>query len=515
MEVVGANILDVSDFRCGLNPSPMNKLMDLSIEGVSNYRLILRVFLAATVLIAATPDTRGQSLYPGVRSNEPHQSATRNPLDRSQPPAKPVPSVSAPQSTGAVLRLSRDEAVRLALLQASAFQTSRYAELIASEDVRQARAAFLPRITVPSTVIYNSPTLGPVLAGTPRADQHSFISTNAIIEYQTLIGASGDIDLGGRLRAALRRSLALLEAARAGTEIARRTLIASVDDAYYGLALSIAKRGSSELSLAAAEEFARITQLMFNAGEVAEVDFIRARLQAASRRDEVEQARVAEIVAAGGLRVLVGYDFATPIDVLDLNNELPDVASIDRFVASAISNRPEFSQLDAERRAAEQEAKAARAERLPQFTYSINGGFDSESLRPDALHDHAGVLATVSVTIPIFDWGASKSREQQARLRAKSFESERNLAVRNFTQQFYGARAQALAAASRYQLLSASVADAQRNVQASIARYRSGEAPIIEVTDAQSTLAAQRAALYQALFDYQQARARLLQVTGQ
>ena len=121
----------------------------------------------------------------------------------------------------------------------------------------------------------------------------------------------------------------------------------------------------------------------------------------------------------------------------------------------------------------------------------------------------------MSVTIPIFDWGASRSREQQARLRAKSFQSERNLAVRSFTQQFYAARAQALAAASRYQFLSQSVGNAERNLQASIARYRSGEAPIIEVTDAQSTLAAQRAALYQALFDYQQARARLLQVTGQ
>jgi len=336
-----------------------------------------------------------------------------------------------------------------------------------------------------------------------------------VIEYQTLAGAAGEIDLAGRLRAALRRSVALLEAARAGTEIARRTLIQAVDDAYYGLALSTAKRGALELSVAAADEFARITQLMFNGGEVAEVDLIRARLQAASRRDELEQARVTEIVAAGSLRVLVGYDFATPIEVVDLKNDLPDVGSIDRFVASAISNRPEFAQLDAERRAAEQEAKAARAERLPQFTYSIAGGFDSESLRPDPIHDHTGVLASVSVTIPLFDWGASKSREQQARLRARSLESERNLAVRSFTQQFYAARAQALAAASRYQLLNASVADAERNVQASISRYRAGEAPIIEVTDAQSTLASQRAALYQALFDYQQARARLLQVTAQ
>lgn len=418
------------------------------------------------------------------------------------------------QQPTAANKLTRDEAIRLALSQASAFQSAHYAELIATEDVKQARSAFLPRITVPSIVTYNSPTLGPVAPGTPRADQFSFISANAVAEYETLIGAGGEIDIAGRLRAALRRSVALLEAARAGTEIARRTLIQAVDDAYYGLALSSARRRSSELSVTAAEEFARVTELMFNAGEVAQVDVIRARLQVASRHDELEQARATEIVAAGGLRVLVGYDSATPMEIVDLTGEAPSTVEIDRFAASAVSNRPEFAQFDAVRRAAEQDARAARAERLPQLTYSINGGFDSQSLKLDPLHDHTGVLATISLTVPIFDWGASRSRERQARLRMRSLESERTLAVRTFNQQFDAARAQALAAAARYQFLSQSVADADRNVQASIARYRSGEAQLIEVTDALSTLAAQRTALNQALFDYQSAKSRLIQITA-
>jgi outer membrane protein len=128
---------------------------------------------------------------------------------------------------------------------------------------------------------------------------------------------------------------------------------------------------------------------------------------------------------------------------------------------------------------------------------------------------HTGALASISVTVPIFDWGASRSRERQAQLRARNAESERALALRSFAQQFYTARAQALSSATRIGLLQASVIDAERNVQTSIARYRAGEAPILEVTDAQTTLAAQRAALFQALFDYQIARARLAQAAGQ
>src|SRR5262249_60489690 len=119
---------------------------------------------------------------------------------------------------------------------------------------------------------------------------------------------------------------------------------------------------------------------------------------------------------AGSLRVLVGYDFATPVEVVDLANALPDGAEINQFVSSAITARPEFAQLDAERRAAEQEARAARAERLQQLTYSINGGFDADSLHPDPLHDHTGVLATVSINIPLFDWGTSRIPQQRAQL---------------------------------------------------------------------------------------------------
>ena len=481
------------------------KLMNRSIERGFRATALRNSSLASAILLAATAA--------GYAQRAPDISNPIGSFDVSVRAASNERQTRAQQPAAPVNLLTRDEAVRLALAQASAFQQAKITESIAAEDVRQAKIAFLPKITLPSTVIYNSPTLGPVAPGTPRADRFSFISSNAVAEYESLLGAAGEIDVSGRLRAALGRSVALLEAARAGTEIARRALIQGVDDAYYGLSLSTAKRRSSELSVTAAEEFARITELMFNAGEVAQVDVTRARVQVASRRDEAEQARTAESIAAGALRVLVGYDFSTPVAVVDLSSALPDAGQINQFVESAISNRPEFAQLEAERRAAEQEAKAARAERLPQFTYSLNGGFDSQSLRPDVLHEHLGLLATVSVTIPIFDWGASRSRQRQARFRAQSFENERALAVRNFTQQFYSAQSQALAAASRYQLLSASVTDAERNVTASLARYRGGEAPFIEVSDSLSTLAAQRAALYQALFDYQSARARLLQLT--
>ena len=222
-----------------------------------------------------------------------------------------------------------------------------------------------------------------------------------------------------------------------------------------------------------------------------------------------------EEIAAGSLRVLVGYDFTEAISTTDLELALPIDTEYQQFRADDISRRPEFTQLEHQLRAARQEIKIARADRLPALTYSMNGGFDTDSLKGPRLKEHSGVSAAVSLTIPIFDWGATRSKEKQARLRVQVAENERAIAVRGFTQQFYAAKSQAAIAAARITLAREGVSRAQDNLTASIARYRAGEAQIVEVTDAQTTLVAQRSALYQAIFDYQIALARLRQATGQ
>ena len=149
------------------------------------------------------------------------------------------------------------------------------------------------------------------------------------------------------------------------------------------------------------------------------------------------------------------------------------------------------------------------------MAYSLSPGFITDSLSPVPVREHSGVQATVSLTIPIFDWGTSRSRETQARLRMQQLENSHKLAERQFVQAFYTSRTQALSAEDRIVQLNRSIADAENNVSASIARYRAGEGPITEVIDAQNLLVTQRQLLYQAIFDYQTAKSRLARAVGQ
>lgn len=421
-------------------------------------------------------------------------------------------AVSQAQTPSPSPSLSLDEALRLANAQASTFQTAILNERIAAEDVRQAQAAFRPKVSAPLSYTYTTPAIG-LPPGEPRTQ--SFISNDAIGVYDALVNVSGDFDIAGRLRATLARNRALLAAAHAGAEVAKRELAQAVIEAYYGLALASAQVRAAEGNVTAAEEFEHITSLLLTGGEVAQVDLTRAQLQTLARRDELEKARASEAVAAGALRVLVGYEFSRPIAATDLALALPVASELQQFRAEDVSKRPEFQQLEQQLRAAREDIRIARADRLPSLSYSINGGFNTDSIRPPRLKEHTGASAAISFSVPIFDWGASRSRERQARLRAEVTENEQKIALRGFTQQFYAAQAQATSAAARISRAREGVLKAQDNLSASIARYRAGEAQIVEVTDAQTTLVEQRSALYQAIFDYQTAVGRLRLATAQ
>src|SRR6185369_16993336 len=181
-------------------------------------------------------------------------------------PQNPQPSQAATNTQINQTALTLDEALRLANAEASIYQTAILTERVAAEDVKQAEAAFKPKISAPLSYIYTSPALG-LPPGEPRAP--SFIANNAISEYEALVNVSGDLDIAGKLRATLRKNRALLAAAHAGTEVARRALAQAVIEAYYGEALAIAQLHGAEENLRAAEEFEHITSLLVTGGEVA------------------------------------------------------------------------------------------------------------------------------------------------------------------------------------------------------------------------------------------------------
>jgi outer membrane protein TolC len=414
--------------------------------------------------------------------------------------------------TPAAKFISREEAVRAALSQASDLSRAQIEESIAREDAFQAEMAFRPKVSANPGLIYTSPTLRAADPGIPR--QPSYLGANAVSEYQGLLTVSGELDTSGKLRSERRRALALLDAAKLGTEAARRNLVNATEEAYFGLALATARRVAAEQILSSTREFESTTKLLVEGGEAAPVDLLRAQVQTSARGDDLAQAETEEKTAREALRAYIGGGVTEDFAVSDLQTLLPEPGELGGFNEDSIGSRPELAKLDAETLAADADAQAAKAERKPQFTYSVDGGFISDSLRPASLGNAAGVRVTVGVNVPLYDWGISRSRQTQAELKAKAAEDSKTFAERIYRSQFRSSLAQAGSAADRIRDLAGNVANSERILDVAIERYRAGETQIIEVTDAQAQIVALRSALLKAIYDYQIALSRLRMATG-
>jgi outer membrane protein TolC len=249
---------------------------------------------------------------------------------------------------------------------------------------------------------------------------------------------------------------------------------------------------------------------MVAAGESPGVDQVRGHLVVLGRRDELEQARAAQSVAEHALKMLIGFDFDRPVVVTALSDPTNELQA---FHPEGVLKRNELVQFAAQQRAGEQEVREARSELRPQLTYSLNLGPDTNSLG-SGLYQHTGLAGGIFLNVPLSDGGISRAHEKQAQLRQDLVESQRQLALRQFAQQYSDAFSQAQSAAARVPLTRAGLAQAEQDVDVSEARYRAGEATVIEVTDAQARLAVQRAAVNQARYDYQIAVTHLRQAVG-
>ncbi len=447
----------------------------------------------STVIRDNTPPMRGESQAGANQIQQPQQGML--------PPYYSYPYGS---ETTTSRSLSAEQAVALALKNAASLRQAEFDEQSASEDVKQSKAALLPELNLPLTYWGTTPSTVRQ-PGDPLT--FSYVASSAIHESIALMNMTGTIDIAGRLRASLNRSRALLAAAHAGTLTARRNLVLATIDAYYGLVLARQRRRLADEALALAEGFVAVTEEQQKSGGGEETDVLRARSAARSRRDELAQAQLSESIAMSQLRILTGLDYSTYIAVARITEDVPKITDLLGYEENAILLRPELAQIDAQKRAAIEDARGARRELLPQLTYTVNGGFDAANFRP--LGRYSGASAIVTLNIPIFNFGASKSRETQAKLRARSLDAQRENAVLELKQEFYAVRAGALSAWDRIRYSTQAATAAQQDLVLIFGRYRSKNATLLEVIDTQSNYSTTRLAYYQAIADYHSARARL------
>lgn len=413
------------------------------------------------------------------------------------------------------------DALRLAQAYSPQFQTAQTNVRIAHENRVQARDARLPTVNALNQFIYTEGN------GTPSG---VFIANDGVHVYneQAVVREN----LLSLVRSGPSQQARAAEAvAVAQEEIARRGLVATVVQNYYNLLTAQRKVASANESLQQARQFGGITAKQEQAGIVSHVDVVKAEMQAEQRSQDVQNQTLAVEQARLSLAVLLFPRFDQTFNVVDDLADLPALPSAGEARTKTTEANPDLQSARSGVAEAKAAATVARYAYLPSLSVNFYYGIDanqlastgsntlgtSQSQLPNNIvqnRQNLGYAGDITLDIPVWNWGATRSKVRQADAsvhlsEVKSGFAERQVEanLRSLYQQAQTAR-NLVASFNRLRDL------AEENLHLTLLRYQAGEATALEVVSAEDSLALARNASEDGLNQYHVALAQLQTLTG-
>jgi outer membrane protein TolC len=392
---------------------------------------------------------------------------------------------------------------------------------LAREDRVQAKAAGLPSVNAFNQFIYTEGN------GTPSG---VFVANDGVHIYNEQAQVHEEV-LAFIRRGEVRRAMAAEAVARAKVDVAQRGLNATVVQDYYTALAAQRKLVNAQTSLREAEQFLDITQKQEKGGEVAHADVIKAQITLRQRQRDVLDGQLNIDKARIALGVMIFPDFRSDFSVADDAQVTDILPPLPEAQAKATATSPDLQAARLSVQQAGYEHDVARYGYLPSLSLDFFYGIDANqfaarsslanesgrSTLPDyqvANRQNLGYSAQATLNIPVWNWGATRSKVKQATLKQQQAELDLTLAERTLQGNLASAHREAQAAQAQLDSLRSSSDLSAESLRLTLLRYQAGEANALEVVDAQTTLAQARNAYDDGLVRYRLAVVNLQTLTG-
>jgi outer membrane protein TolC len=404
------------------------------------------------------------------------------------------------------LNLTLPDALQRAKQYAQQIYTANIAALLAHEDTVQAKAALLPTVDGLSQYIYTQSN------GTPSG---AFVSNDGPHVYNDQAIVHADLYNPGK-RADYHKTMAAEAVAHAKADLAARGLIGTVVQNYYGMVVAQRKISNAAQSLKEAQSLLDITQKQEAGGEVSHYDVVKAQLQVEQRERDLQETQLALDKARLGFAVLLFPNFGQEYSVADDLATTPALPAFAEIQTMAGNNSPDIRVAQATVQQQTFAIASAKAGFLPILSFDYFFGLNANQF---AIHNHDGNLllgnvAQAQLTIPIWTWGATRSKVKQAELQLQQAKNDLSFTQRQLLSELSQFYKEAQVASSQTASLRLSMEHSQDGLRLTLLRYQAGESTILEVSDAQTTLVQARNAYDDGLVRYRLALANLQTLTG-
>ena len=254
-------------------------------------------------------------------------------------------------------------------------------------------------------------------------------------------------------------------------------------------------------------DFLKRTQARYNAGTAAKLDVIKAQVDLAQADNDLIANELDIANAQAALNRFIGRVIGAPIapvDTLEVPPALPDSQTIEQ---TALTNRPELTQLESEQRGASATSSLLRQFWIPDFTLGASHDYTQPG---------APVFSTgIALPIPLFFWQHSQGEIAESRYRERELAASYRDLRAQVTQDVRSAYATASTSLRQVLFLRDELVPSAREAfRVASVSYSLGGSSALEVLDARRTLLDAENQLADALASANIARADLERALG-
>src|ERR1035441_1918406 len=361
------------------------------------------------------------------------------------------------------LTLTLQEAMERAKANSQQLLSADIAARLAREDQVQANAALPPSVNWENGFAYTQPN------GT---DTGVFVVNNGPRVYTNMANVHGDVYAPGK-RADYQMAIAAEAIARAKVEIAARGLTAVVVQNFYAMAVAQRHYNNARRSLQEAQQFVDITQKQEAGGEAAHSDVVKAQLTLDQRQRDVQEGQLAYDKARIGFAVFLFPDFRQDYTVADDLDRLTPLAAFPEIEALAQKNNPDIRAAQFTVTHETFGIKSARSGLLPTLSVDYWVGLQA---RQYALHNefgqnNIGNYVVASLDVPVWNWGAARSKVKQAELKLQQARTDLSFTQRQLLANLNGFYLEANVASSQMASLKHSLDLSEESLKLTLLRY--------------------------------------------
>jgi len=405
--------------------------------------------------------------------------------------------------------LTLEQCIQLGLEKATSMRNARLSLAIQELRVKNARAGYFPSISSSGQYRFN--------------DQLDF----GFEQQNYDLGLAGQYTLwdNGQREVGFAQAKEGLIATTNRNEGIKQNLILQITQAYYNVLKDTELVKVSEDVLARSMEDTNQTIALKEAGVLIPADVATARVRQANNELsllnnqnalQISQATLPRLMGLDpGLLITVTLDESFQVYLERGTIEIIEI-TVEEAIQTALGNRPEFKETEAQVRQQEWSLTLSKLQRWPRLSANANYNvFLDDYLRErQNFSDFRSWSVGASLNFTLYDGGVLGNRVkernmqlEQARENASDLERSVALSVR---QSYLNLKRSETAV----KISNTQVENAQLSLDVIQGRYRVGKAILLEVLDAQTSYAQALTNQVNAFYDYKIARARLLDAMG-